>query len=693
MTSKTINILLAEDNQGDYLFIKEMIGEAPFKYSLEWRQTLSDGIKFLENEPCDAIILDLELPDSNGLETLSRIISLKTDCAIIVLTGNTNEQQALNALKAGAHDCVIKGSLQPGFLPRVIRYAVERKETEKILISHQEILEKEVSKRTLELINSNCKLKEEIEARIKTEKDLVESEESFRLISTSAKDAIVKMDCQGKVAFWNFAAERIFGFTANEIIGKNAHELLALPESIKKAQTAMQSFLNTGKGKLVGKTVELAAKKKDGTIIPIEISLSALKVNDKNYQAVAIIRDISERKLTENKIKQTNYFLQTIIDAIPVPVFYKDIHAKHRGGNKAFFDFIGKKPEDAIGRNTGDIICVDQFAANFLHRDNELIQNFTDKLYYESEAVNTLGEIRKVEIHKASYKNEAGETAGILGVLFDITDSRKLTMELSALKENLEKIVETRTAELREANATKDKFFSIIAHDLKSPFNVIQGFLSLIYTEFDDFSETDLKEIIKKTLDVSTNTFALLENLLDWSRSKRGKLELQKENINLCEACYEVICLNQECADTKLIQIMNKITADKVVFADKNMLRTILRNLLSNAIKFSHFKSTINIYASETEKMIEVCVEDHGIGMDEYQADSLFRINEKNQRVGTNKEKGTGLGLLLCKEFVEKNNGNLYVKSEVNKGSSFFFSLPKANSTNKYISNNIHSNH
>lgn len=679
MTSKSINILLVEDNKGDYLLIREMIGEGPFKYTLNWKQTLNAGKKFLETEKCDTIILDLELPDSSGLQTLVDIVSLKTESAIIVLTGNTNEQQGLEALKKGAHDYLIKGNLQRGFLPRVIRYAIERKESEKILLNHQVILEREVNKRTSELIHSNRKLKDEIAARIRTEKELMESEENFRLISTTAKDAIIKMDAKGRVAFWNLAAEKIFGYSADEIIGKNAHELLAVSEYSDRAQQAIQVFLNTGKGDIIGKTVEFAAKRKDQTVIPVEISLSSLHTRKKNFQAVAIIRDVSERKLIEEKIKQTNYFLQTIIDAIPVPVFYLDNNEKHCGGNKAFFDFIGKKPEEVIGKNTAEVIAVDQFVVNFLFRNDELIKGGHAQLSYESEVGNASGEIRKIEFHKATYKNEYGKMAGIVGVLFDITESKKITLELRTLKENLEKIVELRTSELLEANATKDKFLSIIAHDLKSPFNVIQGFLSLIYSEFDDFSEVELKEIIKKTLDVSTNTFALLENLLEWSRSKRGKIELFTEAVDVSKICHEVIYLNQEFANAKRIKLINKVAMGMLVSADKNMLKTILRNLISNAIKFSHFDSSIYISASDSDEMMEICVEDQGIGMDEYHIKRLFQINEKIQRDGTNKEKGTGLGLILCKEFIEKNKGYIRVKSEINKGSSFCFSLPKAN--------------
>jgi len=675
MTSKTINILLIEDNRGDYALVKEMLRESHLNYTLHWEQTLKKGMQYLEENLNDTILLDLGLPDSTGLETLETLVAQNFDGCIIVLTGNTNDQQGIDAMKKGAHDYLIKGYLNPCVLPRIIRYAIERKESEKILLNHQALLESEVARRTEELVKTNSRLTEEIATRIETEKNLLESEENFRLITTSAQDAIVKMDHYGNIAFWNPAAETIFGYTEAEVLGKDAHKLLTRPEDENQAQHGMNRFFESGKGNLIGRTAELMARRKDGEIIPIEISLSALNIHGNSRQAVGIIRDISERKLAEHKIKETNIFLNTLLDTLPIPIFYKNTNGKYEGGNLAFYNFLGKKPNEVIGKSADQFVANNEHATIYQHKDSELFAG-KKKQVYESVVVNSFGVCRDVIFHKAIYKNGHGEIAGLVGAFIDITESKQTTSELKLLKENLEDIVEKRTRQLQEANATKDKFFSIIAHDLKSPFNVIQGFLSLIYEEYDDFSTLEIKDFIKKTLDASINTFSLLENLLEWSRSQQGNIEFDPATIDLCSLCEEIIDLNLENAGNKSIGIVNQIDTFCKVFADANMVKTILRNLLTNAIKFSISQSTIFISAKKSDKNVVVCVRDQGTGIEKSDVAKLFNIKEKFQRPGTQKEKGTGLGLILCKEFIEKNGGKIWVESEKGKGSSFYFSLP-----------------
>ena len=677
MRSKSINILIIEDNIGDVVLIKNALKESTLDCTINHKETLAEGILEIKKGHVDSILLDLGLPDSSGIETLTRITELATDSSIVILTGNADEQLGVEAMKIGAHDYVIKSNLAPSSLPRIIRYAFERKEVERLLQKHQHILEREVEKRTRELMDSNQKLREEIEMRKKIEKNLAESEENFRLISISAKDAIVKMDGKGKVAFWNPAAERIFGYTSEEIIGKDAHELLAPPDKKEQARHGIKNFIKDGRGKLIGNTVEMEVKRKDGTLLPMEISLSSLKTPSGQYQAVGIIRDISERKKTEIRIRETNLFLQTLINTIPVPIFYKDTQGTYLGGNHAFFRFLGKKSNEVVGKPVHEVIQNKEFADVFVKMDNKLIRSGT-KQVYEAKAIKGTGEVRDVILHKAAYKNSDGETAGIVGIFIDITENRMVTRELTELKEHLEEQVVKRTAQLQEANATKDQFFSIIAHDLKSPFNIIQGFLNLIHEEFDEFNSQELKEFISKTLEASTNTFTLLENLLEWSRSQRGTIENKPVRMNLCETCDEVIHYNADMASNKNIRIINTISHDHVAFADANMTRTIIRNLVTNALKFSHPTDDITISSEIDGDRVVVCVQDKGIGMSKDYLEKLFVINEKTQRQGTYKEKGTGLGLILCKEFVEKNKGEIWVESRENEGSSFYFSLPVA---------------
>ena len=676
MKPKKINILAIDDNHGDFLLIKKTLNQSNLNFDVVCKQSLSQGIGHIKNNPVDLILLDLALPDSTGINTLKTIITLNTDCTIIVLTGNANEQLGVDAMKIGAHDFLIKNNLETGSLTEAIRYALERKESDKEMKKHQLILEQEVEKRTRELTDANRKLRKEIETRKSIEKNLAASEENFRLISFSAKDAIVKMDSHGKIAFWNPAATQIFGYTEGEMIGKDAHTFLVPPNSRETAGHGVAEFLKTGKGKIIGETLELDAMHKNGSIIPIEISVSVLKIPPHAYQAVGIIRDISARKKAHNQVYESNLLLQTLINTIPAPIFYKDKKGLYLGANQAYYHFTKKKPEEIIGKTINQVLGNDNiYLDTYQALDAELLAN-GGKQVYESKIVNSKQETRDVIFHKAAFRNGNGEIAGIVSMFIDITENKKVTTELRELKHNLEKEIQTQTKELRDANATKDRFFSIIAHDLKSPFNVIQGFLTLIHEEFDEFTKEEVKEFIGKTLESAMNTFSLLENLLQWSRSQRGIIEFRPKNIQLWEMGIELLHQYSDNAQQKKVSIQMNMNENHVAFADPDMIRTILRNLLTNAIKFSHPDGEIIIDSTMQNNMLVVQVKDDGIGMDEQFRHNLFKIHKKTQRPGTMKEKGTGLGLIICKEFVEKNKGNIWVDSKENLGSSFYFSLP-----------------
>ncbi len=230
---------------------------------------------------------------------------------------------------------------------------------------------------------------------------------------------------------------------------------------------------------------------------------------------------------------------------------------------------------------------------------------------------------------------------------------------------------------LNEANAAKDKFLSIIAHDLKNPFSVLLGFSDLLAQNLDDYDVQNVKEMISAIHQTSYQTYQLLEDLLLWSRSQLGKLSFHPEGVLLNEACQSVFELLEPLAQQKQIHIHYDVPQKLCVVADVGMLRTILRNLLSNAIKFTPQYGTVNLSVSIDHHYVEIAVTDTGIGMNESIQSKLWSLTSSVSRCGTNGEEGTGLGLQLCKEFVEKQGGKIWVDSVENKGSRFVFTLPK----------------
>jgi signal transduction histidine kinase len=229
---------------------------------------------------------------------------------------------------------------------------------------------------------------------------------------------------------------------------------------------------------------------------------------------------------------------------------------------------------------------------------------------------------------------------------------------------------------LKQLNSTKDKFFSIIAHDLKNPFNSITGFTDLMIENNDEYDETKRLKFLKIIKGSTAKVSSLLDNLLIWANSQSGKLKFCPNNINLAQQVTNVVSFLEIQAINKDIAISN--TVDKTIFvkADWNMLDTILRNLISNAIKFTEPRGEIQIYTSLKNDFAEITIKDNGVGILDAEMATIFNINEISSSMGTSNEQGSGLGLILCKDFVESHGGKIWVESVANKGSEFKFTLP-----------------
>ncbi|MCK9280232.1 MAG: ATP-binding protein [Melioribacteraceae bacterium] len=270
-----------------------------------------------------------------------------------------------------------------------------------------------------------------------------------------------------------------------------------------------------------------------------------------------------------------------------------------------------------------------------------------------------------IDINTTLLFDSTGKPSSILFVERDITE-RKIAEEEN-IKKNLE---------LAELNATKDKFFSIIAHDLKSPFQGLISYSQILSSQFSDLSEEEKISFIGSIEALSQSAYKLLENLLDWSRLQTGQMIYNPEPFNLLVELYPTIALVKQTALNKKIKFNYTIDNTIVVNADINMLSTIIRNLISNAIKFTKPGGNIILSAKELDGKIELSVIDTGIGIEKESLDKLFLIGNKESRTGTANESGTGLGLLLCKEMIAKHGGELKVESEINKGTTFSFTIP-----------------
>jgi signal transduction histidine kinase len=270
-----------------------------------------------------------------------------------------------------------------------------------------------------------------------------------------------------------------------------------------------------------------------------------------------------------------------------------------------------------------------------------------------------------------AYSPKPGQIAVILD---DITPQKKVENELKKQKDKLEK----QTGKLEELNITKDKLFTIISHDLRNPFNTILNLCTLLKQNLKDYKTDEIEKFINLLNESAGKGFYLLENLLNWSRSQTNQINIMPSRFDISFLIDLNIDLFRQNAMDKKVELISAIDHKMFVYADEDMVNTVIRNLISNALKYTHEKGKITIHAKETDDFIEVSVKDTGIGIEPEDLKNLFRIDVNKVKPGTGKEKGTGLGLIICKEFIEKNGGQIWAKSTQKKGSIFYFTIPRA---------------
>ena len=295
-----------------------------------------------------------------------------------------------------------------------------------------------------------------------------------------------------------------------------------------------------------------------------------------------------------------------------------------------------------------------------------------EKQEQENTILRANNRIQEFEIKQQKNISWALLIAGILisGILFHIARSRIKIQKLNIQLEKSEK-------ELRKANADKDKFFTIIAHDLKSPFNGLLGLTRYIETEYDKLDKKNVRELVQLIQKSATGLYSLLDGLLQWAQTQTGRMVYDYKKFDVNISISNVLELKKANAEAKEISLNNN-SKEAFVFADEKTIETVLRNLVSNSIKFTNKGGFVTIETEIKETEVVVCVVDNGIGIPEETADKLFTITEKFSGKGTENEIGTGLGLILCQELIKNNKGKIWFESQPNEGSKFYISLPTA---------------
>jgi PAS domain S-box-containing protein len=350
--------------------------------------------------------------------------------------------------------------------------------------------------------------------------------------------------------------------------------------------------------------------------------------------------------------------MNSLIETIPNPIFYIDHINNQFGCNEAFETLTGKKRAELKNMHIEKLFVSSEKSSATKKLGDNTVKISEMKLKYPDRSIHNL------LYYKANIISKK-DRIGLVGVFTDITSIRSAE---EALRDSEQK--------LRIANRTKDRFFSLIAHDLKNPFHSIMGLTHLLKANFKEIADDDRMSIVENIHSATETTYQLLLNLLDWARLQEGKIKLKTENFKLAEVVKESINLSKPKIKEKSLYLSSDINQELEVIADKNMVRTITRNLLSNSIKFTEPAGNIHIAARRLFKYVEISVTDSGIGINEDDQKVLFQVDKRSIEDSLETQQGTGLGLVLCKEFVEMNQGKIWAESRVGEGSVFYFTLP-----------------
>ncbi|GJQ63057.1 MAG: hypothetical protein SCALA702_21100 [Melioribacteraceae bacterium] len=504
-----------------------------------------------------------------------------------------------------------------------------------------------------------AQLKTEL-TKLKAEKDnLLSSNRLYKSIFNLTPEAIVILDKKGKIIEINNRLNEWLGYDREDVIGRYMLSMEFIPPQSKAK--IVKNFTQ----RLLGKSIPaylLDFETIDGEIITGKIRAETIvDKNNKTEGVIVLIENITQLLKGEHARHQSEVKFKKLTELAASAIFIVQ--------NKKFV-YINPAGEKILGYNSNVLknkSLLKLIAPEYKSVANQIaIELFRQKksLHNLEMCLVTNTDDRKFVIFSAS-PIDYNDKPAILGTAFDVTQQ----------KQNDEK-VKSYTEELKNLNANKDKFFSIIAHDLKSPFSALLGYSDFLVEDFDELSEEEIREYSQNINTVAKNVYELLENLLEWSRIQTGRRKFHPEKVLLHDSAAKVIELFRDTALNKSITLSAEIDEETEVYADMNMLFTVLRNLVSNAIKFTPDGGKVTIKSKTIGNHVNISVADTGVGIRKADIEKLFKITTSYSTVGTAQETGTGLGLILCKELVEKNEGTISVSSEEGKGSQFTFTLP-----------------
>ncbi|MDP4173316.1 MAG: PAS domain S-box protein [Bacteroidota bacterium] len=640
-----------------------------------------------KHDKIDLILMDIDLGHGiNGISAAKEILK-EFDIPLIFLSSETRKEIIKEAEELPIYGYFIKGSENNSLFSSIrasLRLHKEKKEIlGKIKFSQKQDQNSafpadapEEETLTESPFSDNALKEKASDKKVPAEKTILENIKDYKLLIDNMGEGFAIVDQFENIIYANRAGEITFGLEPGKFTGRNLKsfcdptETKLLFQQTEKRQKGLKSVY------------ELKIKLDSGQKKTILVTATPRVNEDGRFTGTfGIFRDVTERKEAVELIKLSEQRFRDIAKNVPGALYQFRI----RANRTSYLSYVSEQITEMFG------FPVDPNSPEWTlgkHIPEEDRDRFFSSIYnamnsrsiweYEGNIICNDGTIKWFQ--GKAVPMQIGDELVYNGIILDLTEHKQA-----------ERLLQHYAEELKLLNATKDKFLSIIAHDLRGPFSGFMGITEDLARNIGKLSNEEISEIADIMHSTSTRIFSLLTNLLEWSRLQTGKFQMKVSELTLYYEVEEVISLFSSSAASKSLEIKNNVNLSAVVYTDYNVLSTILRNLISNALKFtpSGGKITIDsreldssapdskrVASLETERFIEISVKDSGMGINEEDILKLFRIDTCFSTRGTSGEKGSGLGLILCKELIEKNRGKIKVKSTPGNGTEFTFTLP-----------------
>jgi PAS domain S-box-containing protein len=656
LNTTVLNILLVEDNPGDVRLLQEILRDASsVRCQITPAMSLAAAIQQLspvEAVCFDVILLDLSLPDSQGLASFLNLHRRAANIPIVVLTGSDDETLALTAMQQGAQDYLIKGQVDSNLLLRSIRYAIERERTEAALRQTKIELERRVIERTRDLQHTNQQLQLELLERQRAEAALQISQSRFAGILEIASDAIIAIDNERQITLFNQGAEQIFGYPAAESIGQSI-DLLLPSEFITLHQRHVRRFgSRTLTSQQMGDRQQVIGTRQDGSQFLAEASISYLDLGTEQVYTI-VLRDVTERQQTENNLRDALHKLNFHFENSPLAAIEWDQEFRVSRWSATAEKMFGWQAAEVLGRHPTEWEHVTVEDIDRMNVTIERLMSGKDPYYVTtSRCYRKDGRPIECEWYNSALLDEHGRMESVFSLALDVTDRHQI-------------------------DRMKDEFVAIVSHELRTPLTSIYGSLSMLASGLLDTHSTKGKRLLDIAVDSTDRLMRLVNDILDIERIESGTVSMVKAVWMVSELMHKAVDVVQPLADAAGIRLDIDSSGGQV-WVDADRIIQTFTNLLSNAIKFSPVGSTVWFSSHKQAGQVLFEVRDFGRGIP---ADKLGVIFERFQQVDVSDARsgeGTGLGLAICKSIVQQHGGQIWVESVVGQGSTFSFVLPRS---------------